>query len=146
MSSAVSEVLKMIEDAIKTATPMIYPSRNFYDLTKNDGIKNAYIYAIRPTGASSVKGVTRFITVEHDFEIELVKEFIEKGSTDQSIRDAIESIYSDAELIMREISYRRSGNILVVGEPSFSEPQINQNQKSVSIIFKYPITYRKGVK
>jgi hypothetical protein len=146
VSSVVYEVITLIENAVTVSVPLLVKSRNYYDFNKNDGARNAYIYAVRPASASSVSGVIRSATIEQEFEVELSKEFVDTGSTDQSIRDAIEAIYLDNELILKEITLRRSGNILKVGEPSYSAPEINQNQKSVSITFTYPITYRKSIR
>jgi hypothetical protein len=146
VSSVVAEVITLIETAVGASVPLLVASRNYYNLEKNDGVKNAYIYAVRPGSASSVAGVIRSATLEQEFEIEIAREFIEKATTDLAIREAVEQIYLDNELILKEITLRRSGNILKVGEPSYSAPEINQNQKSVSIIFTYPITYRKSIR
>jgi hypothetical protein len=146
VSSVVAEVITLIETAVGASVPLLIASRNYYDLEKNDGVKNSYIYAVRPGSASPVAGVTRSVTVEQDFEFEVSREFIEKANTDIAIREAVEQIYLDNELILKEVSLRRSGNILKVGDPSFSAPEINQIQKSVSIVFTYPITYRKSIR
>lgn len=146
MGSVVADVITLIENAVTVAVPALVKSRNYYDLNKNDGAKNSYIYAVRPGSASPTSGVTRSATLEHEFEIELSKEYLEIGSNDIAIRAAVEAIYLDNELILKEITLRRTGNILKVGEPSFSAPEINQTQKSVSIIFTYPITYRKSIR
>ena len=144
--SSPKEVLDFIEQSIKVAVPGLLASRNFYDLEKNDGVKNGYIFALRPGSASPAGGVVRSVTLEQDFEIEIEREFIEKGSSDVAIREAVEKIYSDNELIMKEISLRKAASILIIKEPSFSAPKINQNQKAVSIVFTYPIIYRKQIK
>lgn len=144
--SSPKEILEFIESSIKLAVPALMPSRHFYDLEKNDGVKNGYIFAIRPGSASPSQGVVRAVTLEQDFEVEIEREFVEKGSTDVAIREAVERIYSDNELIMKEVSLRKAASVLIIKEPSFSAPKINQSQKTVSIVFTYPIIYRKQIK
>jgi hypothetical protein len=143
--SSAQEAVELLENAIKRVVPLLIASRNYYDLEKNDGVKNAYVFAIRPSSASPVTGVTRSVTIEQEFELEIEREFLEKGSTDLAIREAVERIYNDNELIIKEVSHSKTTNILKVGEPSFSAPKINQNEKTVSIVFSYPITYRKQI-
>lgn len=144
--SSPKEIMEFIEAGIKNAVPTLMASRHFYDLEKNDGVKNGYIYAIRPSSASPTQGTVRSVTLEQDFEIQIEREFIEKGSNDIAIREAVDRIYSDNELIMKEISLRKAASILLIKEPSFSAPSINQSQKTVSIVFTYPIIYRKQIK
>lgn len=146
VSSVVSEVITLIENGVSASVITLSKSKNYYDLEKNDGEKNRYVYAIRPGSASPVTGVTRSATLEQDFELEISRKFTEVHATDTAIREAIEIIYQDNEKILKELSLRRSGNILKVGEPSFSAPEINQTQKFVSITFTYPITYRKQIR
>ena len=138
--------MDFLETSINLAIPGLSASRNFYDLDKNDGVKNSYIYAIRPGSASPVSGVVKSVTIEQDFEVEFEREFVEKATNDIAIREAVERIYSDNELLMKEVSKRRAPSVLNIKEPNFSAPKINQNQKAVSIVFTYPITYRKQLK
>jgi len=145
VSSVVSSILGFIEASVEAATPSLVKSKNYYDLNKNDGNNNAFIYAVRPSSASPISGVTRSATIEQDFELEIVKEFTGIGNTDQSIRDAVEAIYEANEAAIEKLAYKSLNAIIKVGEPSFSAPSVNDNQKYVSIVFTYPITFRKSI-
>lgn len=145
VSSVVSSIITLIETAVGDVAPSLVASRNYYDLDKNDGARNNYIYAVRPGSASAVSGVIRSATIEQDFELEISKEFKDIGNTDQNIRDAVEAIYLDNELIFSELIHKRAASLIKVSQPSFSAPEVNQTQKRVSIIFTYPITYRKAI-
>lgn len=144
--SSPKDIIEFIELSIRESVPNLVASRHFYDLEKNDGSRNGYIYAVRPGNASPSQGSVRSVTMEQEFELEIEREFLEKGSNDLAIREAVDRIYSDNELIMKEISLRRAPSVLLVKEPNFSAPKINQTQKTVSIVFTYPIIYRKQIK
>ena len=148
MNSIVGEVLSFIEASVLNALPGIQKSKNYYNFSKNGNIKSDYIFAVRPGTASIVNGTLRSVTMSQDFEIEISRDYIENGSDDMAIRKAIDLIYSDNEKILKEVSLRKTDvvNIVLVQGPSFSQPTINENTKSVSITFTYPVTYRKPIK
>lgn len=148
MTSIVGEVLEYIESSVQTALPGIQKSRHYFNFSKNDSVKNNYIFAVRPGNANSVNGTLRSVTMSQDFEIEISRDYIENSSDDLPVRRAIDAIYADNEKILKEISLRKTTvvSILAVKEPSYSTPVINENTKSVSITFTYPVTYRKAIK
>jgi hypothetical protein len=140
--SNVSAVVEFIATKISgLATPPI-ASRHFYDLSKNDGVKNSFIYAIRPGSADPVSGPVGRRTFEQDFEIEFAKEFKELSTNDEAIRDCVESIHQFGEGLMAAMVGRPvNSNILLIKDPSFSKPEVDQNRKSVSITYTYQIQH-----
>jgi hypothetical protein len=148
VSSLTGEIIAFIEASIENAIPSIKQSKHYYDLDKNDSVRNNHIYAVRPSSARSVSGAIRSVTMEQEFEIEISRDYVENGSSDAALRNAINLVYQDNEKILREISLRKTtiNNVLKVSEPSFDAPKVNDKQKSVSITFSYPITYRKPIK
>lgn len=148
MDSIVQTLITYLEESVQSAIPTISKSKHYYDFNKNDSVKNNHIFAVRPSSARNTPGTIRSVTIEQDFEIEISRDYIEKSTDDSSLRNAIDEIYQDNEKIIREISLRRTTlqNILFIGQPSFERPEVNENQKSVSITFTYPVTYRKSIK
>lgn len=148
MNSIVGDIVSFLETSVQSAIPSITKSKHYYNFNKNDAVRNEFVFAVRPGRASSVNGVTRSVTVQQDFEIQISRDYVEKSSDDLSLRAAIDLIYRDNETIFREVSLRKGAvsAVLMVGIPSFDQPDVNENQKSVSIVFTYPITYRKSIK
>ncbi len=148
VSSITGTILTFIETSVEAALPSIAKSKHYYDLNKNDAVKNGYVYSVTPGSGSNVPGTLRHVTIEQDFEITISRDYIENTSNDINLRTAVDSIYQDNETIIREIALRKTtvANVLRVAEPSFTAPIVNENQKSVSVTFTYPITYRKPIK
>jgi hypothetical protein len=146
VSSVISEVVTFFESGIETAVPALKKSKFYYDFDRNPGTKNNYIYAVTPGPASPVDGTIRHVTMQQDFVVQIARDYSGSENNDESVRDAIETIFSDSELIMKEVSLRKDANILVIQSPSFERPEIHQDGRSVSISFTYPVIYRKSIK
>lgn len=144
--SNVSEILSFIESSVEAVIPTISKSKNYYDFLANSDNKNSHIYAVRPGSASSAVGVTRYATITQDFELQIARDFFDNPANDEKLRAAINLIYADSELILKELSLRKNSSILIVQTPSFDAPEVDAKNKFVSINFTFPITYRKSIK
>lgn len=144
--SIVSDVINFIETGVEAVVPTIAKSPHYYDTDKNPGIVSQYVYTVTPGPGTPTSGVTRYVTIEQEFKLELTKEYTEEMDNDESIRETIEELYQDNEDIIEELSLRKATNILKIGQPYFDTPQVDHNKKTVSIAYTYPITYRKSVK
>ena len=144
--SSVSDILTFLEASIETVVPTIAKSKNYYDFLANPDNKNSHIYAVRPGSASSAVGVTRYATITQDFEVQIARDFFDNPINDEKLRAAINLIYADSELIVKELSLRKNASILVIQTPSFDAPEVDAKNKFVSINFTFPITYRKSIK
>lgn len=145
MSSIVSEILTHFETVIEAQIPSIKKSRHYYGTGKTDDINNGHTYAIRPGSGSPVSGTLRSVTLEQDFELEITKEYIEKGVNDSSLRAAIETLIANHELVLASIPFHTITAVKKINHPSFSAPEVDAEKKSVSITFTYPITYSKSI-
>lgn len=141
--SNVSTIQAHIESVLESSLTGAKKSRHFYDFNKNDDVKNSYIYAVRPMSASATTGTLRSATIRQEFEIEIAREYQETGSNDEPLRSAILSLHNDNELVLASLLSSRPLGTILIEVPSISEPQIDDRRKSVSLIFTYPITYRK---
>lgn len=141
MSSVESSVITYLETKIAALTGAPTASNHFYDLNKNDGVNNDFIYAVRSGAASRTEGAVGRATYNQEFEIEISRDFIEAAGNDEALRDAIEAIREKFEALTASVVGKPSGNILNIQTPDFSAPEINSNQKSVSLIYTYPVKY-----
>lgn len=146
VNSAVGKILTFLEESIELASPALTKSKHYFDFEKNPSTGESHIYAVRPARGSSTDGVTRSVTITQDFEIEISRDYYSSEADDIKLRETIDEIYKDNEKIQKEISLRKNADILQIAPPSFDAPKINENGRSVSIIFTYPVTYRKGVR
>jgi hypothetical protein len=146
VNSAVERIITFLESVIATVGPTLSPSKHYYDFELNPSTRDDRIFAVRPGRASSIEGTTKSVTINQEFEIELARDFFGSEANDLELRKAINAIYYDNEKIMKELSMSRSEDILNILPPSFDAPKINENGRSVSVVFNYPIIYRKSVK
>lgn len=144
--SNVAEILSFIESSIEAVVPGVSKSKNYYDFLANPENKNGHIYAVRPGSANSSTGVTRYATITQNFEIQLARDFFDNPANDEKLRAAVNLVYADAELILKELSLRKNASILIVQAPSFDAPEVDAKNKFVSVNFTFPITYRKSIK
>lgn len=145
MSSVVGDIVTFFEASIETAVLTLKKSKFYYDLEKNPGTKDNYVYAVRPGSGSPVDGTIRSTTLRQDFEVEISRDFFGAEVSDVAIRAAVNQIFEDIEKITKEVAYRRTASILLIESPSFDAPVLNQNGRSVSVTFTYPVTYRKSI-
>ena len=146
MNSTVGRIIEFLETSILLASPALTKSKHYFDFEKNPSTLDLNIFAVRPSRGSSSEGVTRSITINQDFEIEISREYYSSEADDFKLRETIDEIFKDNEKIQKEISLRKNTEILQILPPSFDAPRINENGRSVSITFTYPIIYRKGVR
>lgn len=144
--SSVANIIAFLESSVELSSPALAKSKHYYDFSKNPTTRDKHIYAIRPGAASVVDGTLKSITVRQDFFLEISRDFFLSEADDNKLRETIDAIYADNEKIQKEISFRRLDEILKINPPSFDAPIMNENGRSVSIIFTYEIFYRKGVK
>lgn len=137
------EILDLLEARIATIPGAPIPSRHYYDLSKNDNVKNTFIFAVTPGGSSNVEGTTRSFTTEQNFALEVSSEYIEKESNDIQIRESVEKIESFVQSFTLSLATMpRVQSIFLIKPPEKSDPVINQNIKSVSRTYTFAITYR----
>lgn len=145
MSSA-AEIVAYLESKIEIALPSIQKSRHYYDLSKNDDVKNRYIYAVRPGEGAPNQGTIGKVTIQQEFEIQISREYEEKTNNDLSLRAAIEALFNDGEAVLFQVKTGRPASIILIGDPSFSAPEVDDSKKTASITFTFPILYRKNIR
>lgn len=139
--SVEAAIITYLEDKIEALLGAPVASKHFYDFNKNDGANNDFIYAVRPGPANSIEGTVGRASFQQEFEIQIAREYQELGEDDLSLREAIEFIRSKFDLLLASVVGKPSGNIRNILTPSFSAPEVNEAQKSVSITYTFPIIY-----
>jgi hypothetical protein len=145
VSSILYEVLSHFETKVEEAIPTIRKSRQYYNTSSVDDVNNGHTYAVRPGSASPTSGTLRSVTIEQEVELQITKEYVEKGATDQSIRAAVETLMLNHEAVLNIISFHSISGVQIIQHPSFSAPEIDEARKLVSITFTYPVIYRKFI-
>lgn len=142
MPSIESAVITYLKGKVSELSGSPQESKHFYDFSKNDGVNNDFIFAVRSGPGRPVSGTIGRATYQQSFEVEIAKDFIETTETDEAIRGAIESIREKFDALSSVLVGRgQSNNIIQITAPDFDAPVINHEQKSVSITYTFPITY-----
>lgn len=143
--SSPAEICAYIEGRVLSVLLSVAKSRHYYDFSKNDDVRNKHIFAVLPGSGTPLATTTKTSTIQQDFQVRISREYEEKQNNDESLRAAIASLYDDGELILKAIKQARPSSIMIIGDPSFSEPEVDDAKKAASIVFTYPITYRKSI-
>jgi hypothetical protein len=142
--SAVGELTKLVEDKVANLLPSYRPLPFVYDIEINDKLADKN-FGVRVGSASSTSGVNKYVTIDHNFEVILLQKHMPKKSTgDKDLRDKINAISGDMELIYKEL-YRRAGNIdsaslINIAPLDLSEPLIEND--NITITLTLSIKYR----
>ena len=145
-SSIVGRIVEFFEIIVRASVPSLSPSSNYYNFENNPSTRDGRVFAVRPGRASVIDGPTKVLTFNQEFELEISRDYFTNEANDTELRDAVDEIYKDNEKIMKELSFQRTDEIINILPPSFDAPKVNDNGRSVSIVFNYQIIYRKSVK
>ena len=144
MSSIVADITTELEKTIKDLFPLKARSKYNWDITKNAHKKYDQIYAVRPGALERVAGTTRTATVDHSFTVILANSFNDSPSSDNELNDRIMALYDDLSELWTA-AFRTNFGIqrcLVVSDFSSLEPNIDFENKVVSLEISFTIKYR----
>lgn len=149
MSAIVTSILTNVLSTISSTLGGSYQElRHIYDVTKND-IRTAKLgYGVRPLSASnSEPGILRVYTVDHGFEV-ILTDTITRGASDTERTTAIGTMYDKADEIFKALVNSKAGSasyVLVVNNPSMSEPEFLEENQIVVLRMQLNIRYRSAI-
>lgn len=119
--------------------------RYFRDLDKNDERTFDKGYYVVIGSGTPVDSVINSYTIDQDFDIILTRVNPRHETSDDGTIEIIKELHDYAEDIMQLLSTTNASNsnVCLIGEPSFSEPEILKDGKYINLTFSFIIKYRK---
>lgn len=147
MSSVVKDIHDELENTIQTLFPSKVKSKYVWDLQRNAHKKNENLFAIRPSDLSSVSGVTKNATIDQRFRVLLSNSFNDTPGNDQDLQDKIYDLFNNVSDLWNEAYRSKFGiaRVLVVSGFECDEPEIDLENRVVSIETRFTIKYRTEV-
>lgn len=144
MPSLVEDIVSGFKSEIATLFPTKSESKFVWDITKNASNKNSNIYAVRPLEISTVAGTNKTITKDQQFAVILSTIYQNKADGDAALQAAIFDLFNDHEILAEELYRRKLGlqRVLLVNAIAQEEPEIDTDNKIVSIEALYTVKYR----
>ena len=145
MSTIVKTIFDQIESMAQTELGSSWRKlRKVFAPVDNEfrGVENAF--KCRHGGAFSADGVTRYYTLDHSFQVLLMRRFVDRGD-DHNIQTTINDLYDKAdELLTLFIKSRLQlpTTVLHVFNPSIGEPEVLANN-SVLLTVGFDVKYRR---
>jgi hypothetical protein len=145
--SIVSEIVQQLKTEIAVLLPDYKETPFTYDIGENDS-KLERSFGIKIGSASTVSGVNRHITMNHDFVIEFTRKILtKKDAGDKDMRNKIELIHSDIETVYKALSLRSfsvpSGKVLLISPLDISEP--TQEDITTTLSLTVTVQYRTPI-
>lgn len=148
MATTVSSILaqiKVIAAANLDATWKEMPS--VLNLEGNDLRRGAKSYGAKPGAASSAATVTNSYALDHVFELVLMDKNPRKDSDAQAFT-VIEDLYSKQDTIYKAMVRAKlnlGGTVLLVSNPSLSEPEFINSRELVALRQQFTVKYRQAI-
>jgi hypothetical protein len=149
VSTIVTDILTNAKSTISTTLGASYQELRFvYDVSKND-LRAAYLaYGMRPLSATTAdSGTVRAYTLDQGFEIILLNTSARPDS-DAEKTTAIGVMYDKCDEIFKALVNSKAGvpsYVLVVNQPSISEPEFLEENKVIVLRMQLNIRYRSTI-
>jgi hypothetical protein len=120
-----------------------------FEIEKNSLNRDPQKFGVRSLGAFSDTGVTRAMTMNHDFEIMLTDLYINRDGSDEKQRQAVEGLYNKVYKIFNEMFLTKAGkpdivmtvNRLSIGEPEFfDDDNVAALRSQITVIYRQRLT------
>jgi|SRR5210317_765541 len=147
MSNLVEQILDAIELEVENETGFAKLKYN-YNIAMNDAIKNSKRFGVRPKEASVTSGITNVYTVDHTFTVDLVLGYESNAQNDATLQTRVKTLYNKMDEVIKAMHLNKAGLpsiVLVVNLDSIAEPEINEENKIVSLSADFIIKYRNTV-
>jgi hypothetical protein len=142
--SAVTEIVSALKTEITTLLTEYKESPFTYNLEANDSQLDKS-FGLKVGSASVVAGVTKHLTFDQEFTLDLTRKFLtKKDQGDKDMRSKIELIHTDIETLYKSMSLRAfnvpSAKILLITPLDISAPSTEDNIVTVTMTLK--VQYR----
>lgn len=148
MSTYVTQITNETKSIASSTLGVEYKELRFvFDVAKNDIRSAEKAYGVRPLSAVTAESVTRFYTLDHEFELVLT-DTIGRSDDDTQRQDAINIMYDKADEIFKAMIHTKinlASFVLNVTSPSMSEPEIINDNKFVILRMQYNVKYRSAL-
>lgn len=145
MASIVSDVLSGIKTVAATQLGGSWQLlRNWFEVEKNDIRSAALAYNARPLSAIPVDGVMKYYTVDQTFEI-ILTDVVTRGHGDSERETTLLELYNQADDIFKALHNTKvngTAGVLLVSQPSLSEPEYLEDKKIVVLRMQFVVKYR----
>lgn len=147
MSSHCGQIIAALEAKVASALSGFKQARYYYIEEENDAVTTKKCFRVyQGSGSKAEGGTLNRVSKTQQFIISLEAEYIDKNNSDKSVRDAIE-VLNEAHEQLQILGMGSRFNIpkiTVVENFEFSNPEIDEINKTVSIDTTFTITYRMG--
>lgn len=147
MSSIVLDITTELENTIGTLFPSKTRSKYVWDFARNAHKKNEELFGIRPSSLSSVAGTTKTATVDQTFKVLFSTSFNNAPGNDEDLQDKVFDLFNNVSDLWYEAYRSKFGiaRVLVVSGFDCDEPEIDLENRVVSIETRFTIKYRTEV-
>lgn len=145
MSTIVQDITTGIETRIAAVWTGSAILDYVLDVSKNNFDNANDRYGVRPLEAVTVAGVTRYYTLEQNFEIILTKEFINDHG-DSKQREVSYVLYDKMDDVFKDLFQTKIGlssTVLNVGDLTLLDPEYLKTTAIIKGVVT--VTYRKAV-
>jgi hypothetical protein len=144
--SAVSDVITYLTEQVNSTLPLSKPMPYTYLPEANDRVTENN-FAIRVAGANFTEGTNSHLTIDHNFIVDLSRKYgLKKSSGDEDLRDKINLLAADIQLLYKTLARRRgsagSTYIILISPVDVSEPNIDNDNNLVTLTLTLTIKYR----
>lgn len=148
MANVVEQIRDKLEEKLLASTTLTSGDRLRYifDVERNDSRIIGDGYGIRPLSATTPDGVTKFYTLDQDFEIILTKRVPRQQDDDDAI-ESILALYDRVDLFFKEVLNTQLdlGFVLVVFQQAIDEPEILGEGAYAVLRLQVTVKYRQSV-
>lgn len=116
------------------------------DITKNTFKGNYKRFAVLPKGSSQSNSVTRYITLEQEFEIILTDGFINKALSDSEQQSRVIALQDLLVSVYKDLVNTRCGSVacinvtnLSIREPQFLEDNVVVQSATFNVLYRTPL-------
>lgn len=144
--SKAGEIATQLEAKIISLFPEFKKSPYKWNFERNNTKTSAKNFRVLPEDGNSIDGTMRTITKSQQFTVSFTTTFVDKNDSDQDLQAEIEKLTDMCEQLQTEATSRKFNIDRIMNVPnfSFSSPEIDYEEKTVSMSTTYTINYRMG--
>lgn len=142
--STVADILTQVKAVAATAAPTWHELPYVHNVGANNFRTAKLAYGVRPMDASPTSSVNRVYTMDHRFEMVLT-DSIARAADDSQIETTLGVLYGVADTIFKAMvntAINLPSVVLMVSQPSLSEPEMYEKEKFVALRMQFVVKYR----
>lgn len=146
----IKELIEGFENTIQTVLGSDWKKLDYiFEIDKNSLSRNSKRFGVRAVSGISDSGVTRALTMNHDFEIILTDSYINKDGSDEKQRELVDELHKKIFEIFNSIFLTKAGkpqyimnlNKLNLNEIEFiTDDNITILRSQITVIYRQSLT------